>query len=570
MNIKLVLIIIVSSCLARVNFAQDQGDDQPTNLLDVLPANSRIGLSWPKVTELGPRVHKLAKEVYPGSGYMILSTARSFFSEAGIDYTDPDFSNIIENKRPGAVFGVKVDASYYQVSVFPVGDLKKLATMLRVDLERLRSGEILQSRWRNYVKYSGGYLYASPQEAALESAEIHSPIRKQLTEQQQNQFLSSDAVLFLDKELAVDFLDGFFDWFGDMSWLDISGDDEQSDEFIELIAASSKEFAFGLTGFDLDGGLGIKYTNFFQKAQDSHVQELIKSIRGGDGASNLDHLPNDNFVAAFAARGTGEKNVLTAKAILKAIVDRASPGAEVLAAKDKPVFYDSFAKIWQQLNGSRVGVYRIQSPKVTDGILAAVAIFDVADPRSLLAQLPELVNFANESAKRNSTEKDLLPIRFNYIPAATKINGYPVDILEVDTDRLDETTRKRFQLLFGQQAKQFKFVPVKNHLLMLVGTNTSLLTKTIDNLANGNSGLTSHPAIMAANKRIDSRRKIEAHFSFRNLLDIYTFKDKPKPYQASDEFSSVAITIEAKRVGLDSWLPAKEIDAAIDWSLLWY
>jgi hypothetical protein len=565
MNIRLLLIIFVSSGLVRVSPAQEA-----PNFLDVIPANSRIGLSWPKVTRLGPKANTLAQEIYPGSGQMILDAARSFFTEAGVDYRDPDFTKIIDRQRPGAVFGVKIGAIYDQVNVLPVGDLEKLATMLGVDRGQLEMGEVLLAKRQVYVKYGGGFLYASRKQDALTSVKIDSPIGKRLTEKQRSEFLSSDALLFLDKEIAVDFMNGFFDWFGDLSWLTNSDENAPTDEFTELISSSGKEFSFGLAGFDIDGGLGIKYTNFFNEVRDSRVQKLIKSIRGGDGATNLDHLPNDNFVAAFAARGTGKKNVMMAKAFLKAIVNRVSPGEEVLAADDKPVFYDSFAKIWEQLNGTRVGVYRIESQEAADGNLAAVVIFDVSDPKLLLAQLPELVRFANESAERNTAKEDLLPIRFNYLPDKTKIRGFPVDVLEVDTRRLDDETSKRFRVLFGEQAKQFKFVPVKNHLLMLVGTQTDLLTQTIDNLANGNSGLSLHPAIESANKRMDARRKIEAHLSFRNLLDIYSFKEKPKPYLESDEVASLAFTIEPDRVGVDSWLPAKEIDAAIDWSLLWY
>ena len=207
------------------------------------------------------------------------------------------------------------------------------------------------------------------------------------------------------------------------------------------------------------------------------------------------------------------------------IVEVASPGEEILSPEDKLAFSESFEAIWKQLNGTRVALYRNQGEIGTGGELALVAIFDASDPSSLLGSLPGLVEFANAGIMRITPEGQEPDIQFSYQPQSNHIGGledYPVDVLKIDTSRISDDSARRFTRFFGEDANQIHFVALEGHVVMFLGTNPEVLLAAVDNLANGKPGLASHPAIVAANEKIDARRKIELHFSARNFNYIYS------------------------------------------------
>ena len=105
-------------------------------------------------------------------------------------------------------------------------------------------------------------------------------------------------------------------------------------------------------------------------------------------------------------------------------------------------------------------------------------------------------------------------------------------------------------------------VPLKNNLLFYVGTSTKRLEETIENLNSGEKGLAQNPLILKNYKQIDSRRKIEFHFSSPNIYDLYDFNTDLKKYTPTEDMSVASFIIDPERVGMDTWLPAKEIDQA--------
>ncbi len=102
---------------------------------------------------------------------------------------------------------------------------------------------------------------------------------------------------------------------------------------------------------------------------------------------------------------------------------------------------------------------------------------------------------------------------------------------------------------------------------MFVGSNPAILKAAIDNLNSQNAGLAEHPAIVAANNRLDPRRKIEFHFSARNLDYIYSAMIRERKdlgrYARPDEVTSFGLVIEEDRFGFDFWMPMKELDRAV-------
>ena len=455
----------------------------------------------------------------------------------------------------------------------PIKDSEKLSEYLQVDSAELTAGEILKTAQKKSVRFSDGRLYVAQNEfdhdpTRLKTRRKLRPLRSIISETDQD-LKTSDLIVLVDSELYK-LLKGFFPTF-DLSKFNMTKD-EVDEGFLGLVKHAEKALNLLTVGVNLKDGIRLKTSFHFTEINKEKTNALIESMRGGDGIPNLDGLPDHQVIAAFAVKGSGMQNAVAAKSILSMIVKRISPNDEIMSAKNKTIFYQSFTKLWKKMNGTRLGVYRLEEPEDADehakwaakqtGRLGAVTVFDIDDPEAFLNELPELVKFTNEAANSNATAKQLMPISFEYKKSVATIAGHRVDELVVNTERLSKESRWRFQYLFGKEARRFKLVPLNNHLLLYVGTSTKRLEETIANLKSGEKGLARHPLILKNYKQIDSRRKIEFHFSSPNLYDLYDFDTNVKKYTPADDMSVVSFTIDPKRVGMDTWLPAKEIDQA--------
>ena len=582
------LTVISFFCLIGEVVSQEKTEPpkpQQRSGLDIIPSDASWAIYSPRIGTLGSKLRALSKAAFPNSIDLVSGQIQRFYREAGFDIRRPEVRKLLDRQRAGAHFYLSGSPFY----VLPIVDADRTAEYFGIAPERFKKGSVLKINLRNFAKLMNGFVYLGSKNETDEQrgnkSDHFTPFSDRLSKVHQQRYANSDAVLIFDDHTAEKVL-GTVSLFLDPSLGKPSDKNEDSDGFVKRMWSASSTFDFAAAGLEFDDGLGAQLTAYFDDENDKQLQELIKLVRGGEASSNLDCLPDQPFVAALAAKGTGNQNAAAAKSILKLLVNRISPDEEILSQKDKTVFYDSFTDIWKRLNGTRMGVYRITRPESKDsdtkdsdstkaipeandqGELASVVIFDIEDPKGLLAQLPELVKFANESAERNSVKEDLLPIRFSYQSSVSTIGGHPVDVLLIDTDRISEEMRKRFQTLFGKEAKQIKLIPLKDHLLMLVGTDTALVMETIDNLATGKKGLAANKLITKSSERLDSRKKIEIHFSFENLREIYGFKTKLKPHVPVKEASCVGFTIDPDRIGVDAWVPAKELNPAIDWLML--
>ena len=562
------LIVLLSFSLLSYCKAQDK---QEPSVFDIVPDRFLLAILTPKVGELEPKLRKLSKQAYPDQLDLTSGVIKDFYENAGFDLSVSKFNRVLDRSRGGGLFFDELE--FNPIRVLPIKDSEKLSEYLQVDSAELTAGEILKTAQKKSVRFSDGRLYVAQNEfdhdpTRLKTRRKLRPLRSRISETEQD-LKTSDLIVLVDSELYK-LLKGFFPTF-DLSKFNMTKD-EVDEGFLGLVKHAEKALNLLTVGVNLKDGIRLKTSFHFTEINKEKTNALIESMRGGDGIPNLDGLPDHQVIAAFAVKGSGMQNAVAAKSILSMIVKRISPNDEIMSAKNKTIFYQSFTKLWKKMNGTRLGVYRLEEPEDADehakwaakqtGRLGAVTVFDIDDPEAFLNELPELVKFTNEAANSNATAKQLMPISIEYKKSVATIAGHRVDELVVNTERLSKESRWRFQYLFGKEARRFKLVPLNNHLLLYVGTSTKRLEETIANLKSGEKGLARHPLILKNYKQIDSRRKIEFHFSSPNLYDLYDFDTNVKKYTPADDMSVVSFTIDPKRVGMDTWLPAKEIDQA--------
>ncbi len=540
---------------------------QQNALLDVVPENVAFGLSISRLSEIGPKLDEISEQIMPGyrvSRYL----PELYYSGAGVE--EASIESIFNRGSTGAVVFTKgQDAQYFDlyqraVFVFPVTDVKPLAEHRGLNVDALNAGQRVSDgdRW---FQLDGDRLLASQNEYAIEQFSQAQPIRQRLNEQQRETFSNADLFVLLGAKHAEGFwsevlgpLTGPLAMFEQAANLDAD-----TRKLADDLLAAADEMESGLVGIGLDGGVSVRLTTLFDQVENGVAGPLIESIRGGDGASNLDHLPSGNFIAGMAARGTGQQNVVTAKATVRMIVQRFSPGQEILSDEDKPIFYEMFGRLWQNLNGTRLAAYR--NPDSMEGEITVIGIFNTKNPRGVLSQVPEIVDFVNQGIERLYGAD--AQIQFVYKPSHRELLGegnYRMDLLQIQSERLAEQDQRLLEQLLGSQKGKIYFLPLDQHIVMLMGNDEDLLRQAINNVQSAARGLSAHPALAASSRKLDPRKKIELHVSAMNLDPIYSATLRPrkrlKPYQPLTNVTSAAMVFERDRLGVDVWIPLSEID----------
>ena len=456
--------------------------------------------------------------------------------------------------------------------VYPIKDNSEVAEALEIDSMELKAGSAYSVGAFEVAMLDGKMSLGSALfEFSFDNSSKRTPtaidnpfsdsesILKHLSEADLEMFGQADAVLALGQRASKTF------W---SSGLRPALNSEPSDsELIARLAAASEEIRFGLAAIDIDQGIHIRSKSFLTNNEDGAAIQLIRDIRGGDKTSDLKFLPDANVLLAGAAVGNGKQNVTLAKAIVKMIVEIASPGEEVLTSSDKDDFYKLFGTVWQQLQGTRLGLYRNEGEIGDAGELALITIFHSDEAKEILDSLPELVRVANQGILNATPEGAEPELSFEFRRNETTSGEIVADILEIDTTRIEEQSAAIFQRFFGKNGNQIRFVVVGEHLVMCLGENPALLKATIDNLKNQRAGLNDNPVFVKTNQRLDSRRKVELHVSARNFYSTYSAIARNRKdvadYETPSEVASFALTIEEDRFGFDFWLPAKELGQTI-------
>lgn len=541
---------------------------QDAPAIDQLTDNVAAGLIARDLVEFSKEFSELCREAQiPFDGDILTN----IFYGPLLD-RDIDIDEAIHRRGSGGMIllGTEIEDSILRF-VYPVQNSTMIAEAWGIDSMEFKAGSAYRTNSGDVVMLDGRMSVGVPFLWSARGPDQPEPvdnpfgnaesISKHLSETDHEMFGKTDAVIMLGNSLSTMFWEQVLQpMFGSPT--------EGNLEAWDRLEAAGKEVRFGLAALNMDQGVHLRSKSFFTNTTDGAAIQLIRDIRGGDEPSNLKYLPDAQVLVAGAARGNGEQNATLARAIVQLIVEVASPGEEVLTSDDKATFYEAFETIWRQLNGTRMALYRNEGEIGDGGELALVTIFDVEDPAALLESLPDLVKFANDGVQRTTPEGEEPDIGFQYQPEQHQMEGIeePIDVLTIDTSRINQKNADSFKRFFGQQASQLRFVPLEKHVVMFLGSNPALLKSAIDNLKSGAAGLSESPAIVAANQKIDPRKKIELHFSARNFNYIYSAMIRKRKdlgrYVRPEEVTSLALIIEEDRFGFDFWVPIRELDRA--------
>ena len=543
--------------------------------VDLLPDDAVVGVMFRDLAEFNRQLAALVNEVWPPASEEQLADLFYF----ALNDVDVDVDRVINRRGSGGLV-LMSEEDYPGLSVvYPLSDPAALATAFGVDVDKLQNGQSFEVR-DDTLSLHGEHLFLFtpvfnffPDTGAV--TEVANPLEGRrfvghhLDSDERQWFGGSDAVVMLGGSTSKAFWGEMLEEVvGPGGLLTDDFEDPHTADLWERLRAAGDEIRFGLASIDLDGGLHVRSKTFFREDGDN-ARELIRDIRGGDDPSNLNCLPAGQFLVAAAAKGDGDQNVLAARSILSLLVEIISPGEEILSGTDKQRFYQLFGDVWQRLNGTRLALYRNEPDTIGEGggELAVVVIMETNDTVELMAQIPELVDFANDGIRR-SAPRDGASISFAWRTDEQQWGDQSIDVLEIDTSRINEQEREWFRWLFGDEAGRLRFAAVDGHVIMFVGTAPELFHQAIANVRENRAGLQEHAALVAAADKMDARCKVELHLSMANCFGLFEAIDQARDefpeYREPRELSSLGLVIDEDRFGFDLWLPVRELNSAVE------
>ncbi len=167
---------------------------------------------------------------------------------------------------------------------------------------------------------------------------------------------------------------------------------------------------------------------------------------------------------------------------------------------------------------------------------------------------------------KGSLLKKLKP-SFTYAPQQETLAMSDIGILTMQFQSDVQQTRNKMETLFGPEWQKVKIATVGKEVLLLVGSETSILERAIAKQKLPESALNTHKACQTFRARANSDTIFEIHAAISRLgylLDLGISEDKSAVDKAVDRVSSFGLTIKDKRVRVDTYTPPQDIKVFLE------
>ncbi len=167
---------------------------------------------------------------------------------------------------------------------------------------------------------------------------------------------------------------------------------------------------------------------------------------------------------------------------------------------------------------------------------------------------------------KGSLFKKLKP-SFTYAPQQETLGMSDVGILTMRFQSDVQRTRNKMEALFGPEWQTVRIATVGNEVLLLVGSETSILENAIVKQKLPETALNSHKACQTFRARANSDTIFEFHVAISRLgylLDLGISEDKSTVDKEVDRVSSFGLTIEDKRVRVDTYTPPQDVKVLLE------
>jgi hypothetical protein len=145
-----------------------------------------------------------------------------------------------------------------------------------------------------------------------------------------------------------------------------------------------------------------------------------------------------------------------------------------------------------------------------------------------------------------------------------------IHLLGMKFDAEDSPYAGALKDLFGPDWNRLRIAVVNKQVVVLLGSETSLLEQAIVNVREGKPGLDQSAALAEFHKQTSPERRIELHLAVGRLRALLTPADQlPKDFKPTGACSSIALRSGQTDLGMDLWVPAEAVPDVGKWLRLW-
>jgi hypothetical protein len=288
--------------------------------------------------------------------------------------------------------------------------------------------------------------------------------------------------------------------------------------------------------------------------------EIWKNTRGQRLAlyANTDPAEQGLFSAVMILDADDPKKLLDEVAELA----RFAEGKD-LDLSDKSVDAAQVRKLIQDLGSDSFEVRETAQTKLAligERVQALLEKAMKSDDAEVRRRAETLVEEMKERAdlRRKEAVDQTLPHRiqpgFVLARQAEKRDGQAVDVVNIKLGKEDAAAVAQLRDLFGPDWMKIRVATVGKQVVVLVGSDVTLLDQCVKNVKMGAPGLAGEKVLSAFAKRPGTDRKAEVHFALEAVAPFGTTGDVSKLKEAAG-LSSLTLRVDADRLGVDLWLP---------------
>ena len=175
----------------------------------------------------------------------------------------------------------------------------------------------------------------------------------------------------------------------------------------------------------------------------------------------------------------------------------------------------------------------------------------------------DIVNAAEARRKEllnNNLTRSVQPT-FGFAPTTTAVGGERLEVLRLKLGKEDAAAASQFQQLFGPDWDKIHLATHGKQVVVLLGSDPSLLHTTLTNLKENRPGLAESQALTDCRKFTDQGRKIELHISLEAGFALLAADDLKTGAAVLRKaaLTSFSLAVDAQRLQIDVWLPSSEV-----------
>ena len=213
---------------------------------------------------------------------------------------------------------------------------------------------------------------------------------------------------------------------------------------------------------------------------------------------------------------------------------------------------------------------------IGDAALPALEKAEQSDDAEVRRRAAELRSSIQAAADLRKQELAKGPLKKAFHPSFTlqlkaeKRADSNVHLLGMRFDANDAPFTAALKEYLGPEWNRLRLAVVNKQLVILLGSDVSLLEQAIQNVRDGKPGLEQSARLAGFRKQADPQRRFELHLALSRLRGLFTpASELPNDFKPTAGCSSLSIHSGLNDLGMDLWIPAESVVDARKWLRIW-